>query len=82
VDWPLAVCDYNTLDLARDIEQCDHIGRTMVTESLEVYHNPGQVWYFLDEQSPDEVIMFRNCDSRGYHIPCMAKSISWRSLDD
>jgi len=48
----------------------DYVGRAGVTEGLEVFHNPAQVWYFVDHQLPDEVIMFCNTNSQSLEIPC------------
>lgn len=69
-DWPLALCDFRTLNAHNDVEKCDIVDRTSVGECLEVYHSPGQTWYFLDNQQTDEVIVFRNCATEPASLPC------------
>ena len=63
------MCDHTTLDL-NDIEVMDNVGRDHVTEGIEVYYNPNQVWYFVDHQRPEDVVVFCNTDSRSLEIPC------------
>jgi len=67
-DWPLAICDYSTIDL-NDLESTDVIHKERIGESLRLYHNRSQRWYYLSDQNTDEVTIFRNTDSRGTHIP-------------
>lgn len=69
-DWPLALCDYETLDVGNDIEFIDFVGRDSTTEGIELFYNPNQKWYFLDRQMPEEVFVFCNTDSRSINIPC------------
>ncbi|KAK0702784.1 hypothetical protein B0H67DRAFT_499877 [Lasiosphaeris hirsuta] len=68
-DWPLAVCGYQSLDLDKDIEECDRVASDRTTESILLYHNPAHRWYFFEGLAKHEVAVFRNCDSRGYHVP-------------
>ncbi|KAK1833471.1 hypothetical protein QBC39DRAFT_346116 [Podospora conica] len=67
-DWPLAVCDFQTIDVDRDIDEGDVVHRHHVGEHGLLYHHPGHRWYFLDGQSVEDVIMFRHSDSRGYVV--------------
>lgn len=67
-DWPLALCDYNTL-VEQDYEESDIIHRDYVGESARFYCNDAHRWYFLDHQDVDDVVVFRNTDSRGTSIP-------------
>ncbi|TAQ88908.1 hypothetical protein B7494_g2748 [Chlorociboria aeruginascens] len=68
-DWPLAVCDYTSVDCGADLEATDIVHKEWVGESGRVYHNPKHKWYFLDQQQAQDVIVFRNTDSRGFDIP-------------
>lgn len=37
-----------------------------------VRYDPGQRWYFLDRQTPDEALVFKHFDSKpGIEAPCM-----------
>lgn len=70
-DWPLAICDFTTLDLKRDIEFCDVVERDCVRETISLYHNSDQRWYFIDNQEVDKALLFRNCHSTSPEVPCM-----------
>jgi len=35
-----------------------------ITETIEVQYNPKQRWYYLAGQQPDELLLFKNVDSR------------------
>lgn len=50
----------------------DHIG-----ESLRVYANENHKWYFLDNQAPTQVALFRNIHSDGLKVPCTYASSCW-----
>lgn len=76
-DWPLAVCDYTSVNARGDLEETDIIHKTWVGESGRIYHNSTHRWYYLDQQEVDDVVVFRNTDSRGLHVPCE----SMKSLD-
>ncbi|KAK0750250.1 hypothetical protein B0T18DRAFT_321673, partial [Schizothecium vesticola] len=49
-DWPLAVCDFQTFDVDRDIDEGDVVHRHHVGEHGLLYHHPAHRWYFLDGQ--------------------------------
>ncbi|KAI2616844.1 hypothetical protein GGR54DRAFT_609055 [Hypoxylon sp. NC1633] len=68
-DWPLACCDYQSIDVDNDIEQSDVIHRTHIGENCMLLPNSSHKWYYLDNQGVDEVIVFRHCDSLGLGIP-------------
>jgi len=67
-DWPLALCDYTTVGQG-DLELTDIVHREYAGESGRLYHNESHKWYFLDEQQNDEVVVWRNIDSRGFQYP-------------
>ncbi|KIH90769.1 methyltransferase [Sporothrix brasiliensis 5110] len=64
VDWPLAVCDARTVDFARDTMAGDVVDRHQVFENTQVHFDARQAWYYLQHQMPDEVVFFKNADSR------------------
>jgi hypothetical protein len=78
-DWPLALCDYNTVAL-NDLEMSDVIHENYVGESVRVYFDPKHQWYFLSEQQNDEIVIFRNTDSRGMQIPCESEFSLFRQF--
>lgn len=63
-DWPLAVCDANSVDPATDLITCDVVAREGYGENYQVFHNPRQRWYYLSKQLASEIIVFKQADSR------------------
>jgi len=69
-DWPLAVCDASTVDL-HDLVDMDVLYPNYLAENRMVHFNENQRWYWLPDQSPDEVIVFKAVDSdRMDSSPC------------
>lgn len=66
VDWPLALCDASTVDFERDIKPGDVVDRDAFFENLQVHHNERQRWYWLRDQMPSELLVFKNADSQSY----------------
>lgn len=62
-DWPLAVCDVQTVDMDRDYIATDVVDRNGFTENYQVYFNPKHKWYYLNKQLPSEVVIFRQTDT-------------------
>ena len=61
-DRPLALCDGSTIS-REDLVLCDHVTQRYVAETTYLLRNPQQKWYYLDQQRPDEVLLFKNFDS-------------------
>jgi hypothetical protein len=61
-DWPLAVCDATSVDLA-DLVPTDIIYPNYVAENCMVHFNENQKWYWLPDQEADEVLVFKAVDS-------------------
>jgi hypothetical protein len=64
VDWPLAVCDASTVDFTADTMSSDIVDPWGFIENTQIQHNPSQQWYYLRDQMPHELIIFKNADSR------------------
>ena len=62
-DWPLALCDYQSLDPQSGFEAGDNIYPHMESESFLVYHKDYHRWHYLSEMQPDEVLVFKSYDS-------------------
>lgn len=64
-DWPLATMDYQTVKPpevhATNIfrERHDFIGQT-----VSINHSPEQKWYYLDNQTPEEVTLIKIWDNQ------------------
>lgn len=62
-DWPLAICDATSVNQA-DLVPSDIIfSPDSITENFTVHFNPEQKWYWLPNQSEDEVLVFKAFDS-------------------
>ncbi|KAI0893453.1 putative CmcJ-like methyltransferase [Annulohypoxylon nitens] len=64
-DWPLAICDYTTIDQDNDILLSDAIRRDRVDEICVLHFNADHQWYYLKDQGVDDLLVFRNADSHG-----------------
>ncbi|KAM4056899.1 hypothetical protein HRG_003762 [Hirsutella rhossiliensis] len=64
-DWPLAMCDFTTIDPSADVRVNDAIRRDRVDENAILHFNEKHKWYIMKDQSEDDLIVFRNADSLG-----------------
>ncbi|MCJ1424315.1 hypothetical protein MMC29_002202 [Sticta canariensis] len=62
-DWPLAVCDGRTVD-GSDLVETDHVRRQYSGSTLYMMHNSAQRFYYMSKQSKNEVLIFKNFDSK------------------
>lgn len=69
-NWPLALCDYQSLCLPDDLEFVDVIHREYVGELIMLYGNSTHKWFFLDHEDVEDVLLFKHADSQGINIPC------------
>ena len=65
---PLAVCDMRSID-PNDIVFGDGMNTGNIKQYTKVVdqrivHSPGQRWYYFPDMSPDEVLIFRQYDTR------------------
>jgi hypothetical protein len=58
-DWPLTVCDASTVDVDHDLIPSDQVFPNHVVENIQMHHNPEQKWYYLSEQTPEELWIFQ-----------------------
>ncbi|KAK0727160.1 hypothetical protein B0T26DRAFT_119283 [Lasiosphaeria miniovina] len=64
-EWPLALCDASSVD-SSDLREHDTVfDPSTARENLMVHFNANQRWYYLSEQLPSELWVFRQCDSSG-----------------
>ncbi|KAJ2994000.1 hypothetical protein NUW58_g1671 [Xylaria curta] len=68
-DWPLAMCDWTSIDQDEDVLLNDAIRRDKVDENAILHHNPAHRWYYIQDQADDELIVFRNSHSKE-RLPC------------
>lgn len=63
-DWPLAVCDEETVDGNEDYIASDVVSRSGFTENYLIYFNPRHRWYYLSRQKATELVLFRQADTQ------------------
>ncbi|KAL9621735.1 MAG: hypothetical protein Q9160_003853 [Pyrenula sp. 1 TL-2023] len=65
--WPLAMCDASSVDPEIDFVIHDNVVSQMnkLIENVLVHYNSRQKWYFLSNQMPSELLLFRQHDSDG-----------------
>ena len=64
-DWPLAMCDWTTINPSTDVRINDAIRRDRVDENAILHYNEKHKWYFMKDQSVEDLTVFRNADSFG-----------------
>lgn len=64
-DWPLAVCDFQSVNLAEDYVANDVINERTVGENGLMHYNSHHKWYYLENQDLDDLVVFRNSNSLG-----------------
>lgn len=64
-NYPLALCDYRSLDPAADLvpTRLDFPEWLKDRESYSVKHDPGHRWHYWRSLTPDEVLLFKCYDS-------------------
>jgi len=63
-DWPLALCDYRTIDYSSETITADVVFHDKFTENERVYYSPRHNWYYFKNLGKDEAIMFRQTDTQ------------------
>ena len=64
-DWPLALCDYQSIDFGADVLSNDVLHKDHVGENEILHKASRHAWYYLSDQTVDDLIVFRNTDSKG-----------------
>ncbi|TFK33614.1 hypothetical protein BDQ12DRAFT_614998 [Crucibulum laeve] len=63
LDWPLALCDYRSVDAKNDILPVALIYPDREGETLGVKYNPDHRWKYLRGTTPDELVLIKCFDS-------------------
>ncbi|KAF9260891.1 hypothetical protein L218DRAFT_906313 [Marasmius fiardii PR-910] len=62
-DWPLALCDFRSVDLEKDFVPVDLVYRDRVGETFGVQWNPDHQWKYLRGMTPEELVLIKCYDS-------------------
>lgn len=67
-DYPLALCDKQSVDVEKDLEPQDIVDTEEVLENVHVYHRKQHAWCYLEGQKDTELLIFRQADTlrKGY----------------
>lgn len=61
-DWPLALCDFRSVDPVDDVLANDVVYENSVGEDEVLLSNKNHRWFYLSNHSRDEVFVWRNTD--------------------
>lgn len=67
-DWPLAVCDFRTVDPQRDTTPNDIVHPNHVGENRLLHYSPKHKWWYMSSMDVNDVLVMRNADSEGKDI--------------
>jgi hypothetical protein len=62
-DWPLTLCDPESIDTQNDLEPCDLVYPDYVVENRQLYWSKGQEWWWCKDQLDDEAWIFLQSDT-------------------
>jgi hypothetical protein len=68
-DWPLGICDAQSVDFRNDVMAGDIVYETFATENLQIMHNTDQKWFYLPDQATSEALIFKSADSEHSQAP-------------
>jgi len=54
------VCDSRTVNLVKDLVASDTV---FANENMLVHYDENQQWFYISDQMPDELLLFRQADS-------------------
>ncbi|TFK23985.1 hypothetical protein FA15DRAFT_680897 [Coprinopsis marcescibilis] len=63
LDWPLAVCDYRSVDSQKDTIPVVLVYPDLEEEAYGVAHNPAHKWKYVRGMTPEEAILIKCFDS-------------------
>ncbi|KAK7039239.1 hypothetical protein VNI00_010144 [Paramarasmius palmivorus] len=63
LDWPLAVCDYTSVNPKEDLAPVELLYPDKVGETYGVKFNPAHKWKYLRGMTPEEVLLIKCYDS-------------------
>ncbi|KAI4287470.1 MAG: hypothetical protein L6R35_003276, partial [Caloplaca aegaea] len=64
-DWPLAMLDFQSVNIKNDVLPNDCLHYSSVGENQILHSSKDHKWYYLSAQEETELLLFRNADSKG-----------------
>ena len=59
LDWPLALCDYRSVDLEKDTFPVARISAEGTGETMRVKYNENHKWMYLYGMTPEEIVLIK-----------------------
>jgi hypothetical protein len=59
IDWPLALCDYRSIDLNKDTFPVTRISVESTGETMGVKYNENHKWKYLHGMTPEEIVLIK-----------------------
>jgi len=63
VDWPLALCDFRSVDFEKDLVPVAHVYADREGETFGVKYNPNHQWKYMKAMTPEEYVLIKCSDS-------------------
>jgi len=75
-DKPLAVCDFNSVDVLNDLAPTNLLYPPPLPkgETYSLKYNPNQVWWYWSEMTPDDVMLLKCYDSASRELTRVTES--------
>lgn len=74
-DWPLALCDFRTINIENDFIPNDVVYENSVGEDEFLRSNNSHEWYYMSRHTVDEVVVWRNTNLPNGEKP---RESSWK----
>ena len=59
VDWPLALCDYRSVELKKDTFPVARISAESTGETMGIQYNENHKWKYLHGMTPEEIVLIK-----------------------
>ena len=70
-NFPLAFCHPDTVDGSADMVEKDNVtSAKLAVGSLYLLHRPSHCWYYADQQTSDEIWMFKTWEAEADFRRC------------
>jgi hypothetical protein len=63
LDWPLALCDYRSVDFKKDTFPTARISAESTGETLGIQYNENHKWKYLRGMTPEEIVLIKCFDT-------------------
>ncbi|KAI1490510.1 hypothetical protein F5X96DRAFT_694573 [Biscogniauxia mediterranea] len=83
LDWPVGVCESTSVNKDVDLVPTDNVWSYSISETYNVFHSPEHKWYFVSEQGPEDVLLFKGFDNaEGVSTFCPHAAFKLDGADD